>query len=84
MAQMMFNDRLAEIARRPDAKFLGAGAGTESITPEVEAFVISVRAPDEKIEEGMTAVAVEAIVRYRVASLAFPSASAMSAINPRM
>jgi zinc protease len=60
MAQVMFNDRLAEITRRPDAKFLGAGAGTESITPEVEAFVISVRAPDEKIEEGMTAVAVEA------------------------
>ena len=60
MAQMMFNDRLAEISRRPDAKFLGAGAGTESITPEVEAFVISVRAPDDKIEEGMTAVAVEA------------------------
>jgi zinc protease len=60
MAQMMLNDRLAEIARRPDAKFLGAGAGTESITPEVDAFVINVRAPDEKIEEGMTAVAVEA------------------------
>src|SRR5580765_6931019 len=60
MAQTMFNDRLAEIARRPDAKFLGAGAGTEGITPEVEAFVLNVRAPDEKIEEGMKAVAIEA------------------------
>src|SRR5438034_1443597 len=38
MAQGMLNDRLAEIARRPDAKFLGAGVGTESITPEVEGF----------------------------------------------
>ena len=60
MAQSMLNDRLAEIARRPDAKFLGAGVGTESITPEVEGFVLNVRAPDDKIEEGMTAVAVEA------------------------
>ena len=60
MAQGMLNDRLAEVARRPDAKFLGAGVGSESITPEVEGFVLNVRAPDDKIEEGMTAVAVEA------------------------
>ncbi len=60
MAQMMLNDRLAEISRRPDAKFLGAGAGTESITPDVEAFVLNVRAPDDKIEDGLNAVAVEA------------------------
>src|SRR6266850_531229 len=60
MAQGMLNDRLAEVARRPDAKFLGAGVGSESITPEVEGFVLNVRAPDDKIEEGLTAVAVEA------------------------
>jgi zinc protease len=60
MAQGMLNDRLAEIARKPDAKFLGAGVGTESITPQVEGFVLNVRAPDEKIEDAMAAVAVEA------------------------
>jgi zinc protease len=60
MAQSMLNDRLTELARRPDATFLGAGVGNESITPEVEGFVLSVRAPDDKIEEGMAAVAVEA------------------------
>jgi len=60
MAQGMLNDRLAEIARRPDATFLGAGVGSESITPDVEGFVLNVRAPDDKIEEGMAAVAVEA------------------------
>jgi len=60
MAQMMLNDRLAEVSRRPDAKFIGAGAGSQSITPDVDAFVLNVRAPDEKIEEGMAAVVVEA------------------------
>jgi len=60
MAQGMLNDRFAEIARRPDAKFLGAGAGSDSITPDVDAFILNVRAPDDKIEEGMKAVAVEA------------------------
>jgi len=60
MAQGMLNDRLAELARKPDAKFLGAGVGSQSITPGVEGFVMNVRVPDDKIEEGMTAVAVEA------------------------
>ncbi len=60
MAQGMLNDRLAEIARQPDAKFLGAGVGSESITPQVDGFVLNVRAPDDKIEEAMAAVAVEA------------------------
>ena len=60
MAQTMLNDRLAELARKPDAKFLGAGSGTESISPDVEGFVLSARVADGKIEEGVTAVSVEA------------------------
>jgi len=60
MAQGMLNDRLAEIARGSDAKFLGAGVGSQSITPQVEGFVLSVRPADDKIEEGLAAVAVEA------------------------
>ena len=60
MAQSMLNERFAELARKPDAKFLGAGSGTESISPDVEGFVLSARVTDGKIEEGMTAVSVEA------------------------
>ncbi len=60
MTQSMLNDRLDELTRKPDAKFLGAGAGSESISPSVEGFVLSARVPDGKIEEGMTAVAIEA------------------------
>src|SRR5215831_9341778 len=60
MAQMMLNDRLSDIARKPDAKFLGAGVGDQSISPDVDGFVISVSAPEGKIEEGMNAAAVEA------------------------
>ena len=60
MAQSMLNERFAELARKPDAKFLGAGAGSQSISPDVEGFVLSVSVPDGKIEEGMAAVAVEA------------------------
>jgi zinc protease len=60
MAQMMLNDRLSELARKPDARFLGAGVGSQSISPEVEGFVISASVPEGKIEDGMNAVAVEA------------------------
>jgi zinc protease len=60
MAQSMLNDRLAELSRKPDAKFLFASVGSDSITPDVEAFVMNVLAPDDKIQEGMAAVAVEA------------------------
>src|SRR5215468_8234753 len=60
MAQMMLNDRLSDIARKPDAKFLGAGVGDQSISPDVDGFVISVSVPEGKIEEGMNAAAIEA------------------------
>src|SRR5262249_60696634 len=60
MAQMMLNDRLSELARKPDAKFLGAGVGSQSISPDVDGFVISVSVPEGKIEEGMNAAAIEA------------------------
>jgi zinc protease len=60
MAQSMLNDRLAELSRKPDAKFLFGAVGSDSITPDVDAFMINVLAPDDKIEEGMAAVAVEA------------------------
>src|SRR6478672_10833333 len=60
MAQMMLNDRLSELARKPDSKFLGAGVGSQSISPDVDGFVISVSAPEGKIEDGLNAASVEA------------------------
>src|SRR4029077_13341767 len=60
MAQMMLNDRLSELARKPDAKFLGAGVGDQSISPDVDGFVISVNAPEGKIEDGLNALSVKA------------------------
>lgn len=60
MAQAMLNDRLAELARRPDASFLGAGVGSESITPDVDAFVLNVRTTDDKVQDGLKAAAIEA------------------------
>src|SRR4029077_539545 len=60
IAQTMLNDRLSELARKPDAKFLGAGVGDQSISPDGDGFVIAVSAPEGKIEEGLNAVSVEA------------------------
>ena len=60
MAQGMLDERLAEIARRPDAKFLGAGVGTQALTPYVEVFAITARTADDKVDEGMAAVVTEA------------------------
>jgi zinc protease len=60
MAQTMLNDRLSELSRKPDAKFLGAGVGNQSISPNVEGFVISVSAPEGRIEDGLNAASVEA------------------------
>jgi zinc protease len=60
MAQMMLNDRLSELARKPDAKFLGAGVGSQSISPDVDGFVVSVSAPEGRIEDALNAASVEA------------------------
>jgi zinc protease len=60
MIESMLNDRFTELARRPDAKFLGAGAGNESLSPAVEGFVIAAGVQDGKLEEGIAAMAVEA------------------------
>jgi zinc protease len=60
IAQTMLNDRLSELVRKPDAKFLGAGVGDQSISPDVDGFVIAVSAPEGKIEDGLNAVSIEA------------------------
>ncbi len=56
----MLNERYAELARRADAKFLGAGAGGGNLSPSVDTFSLSARVPDGGIADGLTAIAVEA------------------------
>ena len=52
----MVGSRFAEIARRPDAPFLRASAGGETLGRDVEAFTVSARVNDGGIEKGLTAL----------------------------
>src|SRR4029077_11501138 len=55
----MLDDRFGELSRRPDAKFLGASSGTDSISPAVDSFVLAARAQDGKIDDAAAALALE-------------------------
>ncbi len=59
LVQMMLDDRFGELSRKPDAKFLGASSGTDSINPAVDAFVLVARAQDGKIDDAVAALAIE-------------------------
>jgi zinc protease len=56
----MLNERFTEIARKPDAKFLSAGAGGDSLSPTVDAFGLSARVVDGGLAAGLGALQVEA------------------------
>jgi zinc protease len=56
----MFNDRFSELARRPDARFLSAGAGGGPLTQTVSTFGMSARVPDGNMAAGLTALVIEA------------------------
>jgi zinc protease len=60
MVEHMFNDRLSELARKPDARFLGAGVSDGALSPRVSTFSVSAGVQDGKLEDGATAIAVEA------------------------
>ena len=49
----MLDDRFGELSRKPDARFLGASSGTDSINPTVDAFVLAARAQDGKIDDAV-------------------------------
>ena len=51
LVQMMLDDRFGELSRKPDAKFLGASSGTDSINPDVDAFILVARAQEGKIDD---------------------------------
>jgi zinc protease len=56
MFESMLNARLGEIARRPDAPFLGASAGDDTLGRTVEAFGASARVTDGGIPKGLDAM----------------------------
>ncbi len=56
----MLNDRFAELARKPDARFLGAGGGGGLLTPTVQTFSLSARVPDGGLIDGLNVLEIEA------------------------
>ena len=60
LVDYMFGERFTELARRPDAKFLGAGAGGDSLTPTVDVFSLSAGVQDGRIQDGLSSLVIEA------------------------
>jgi zinc protease len=58
--EQMLNDRFEEIARRPEAPFLGAGVYGGTLSPTVATESLGVNVPDGKIPDGLVAAAIEA------------------------
>ena len=57
----MLDERFSELERKPDAKFLSAGAGAGGLSRDVSTFSMSARVQDGKIEDGIGVLAVEAL-----------------------
>lgn len=60
LVERMLNERLGELARKPGASFLSAGAGSSTLGPKVATFSIRASVQDGGIESGLSALAVEA------------------------
>jgi zinc protease len=58
--EQMLNDRLDELARQTDAKYLGAGIYSGGLSKDVETVSFGASVQDGRIVEGLTAVALEA------------------------
>jgi zinc protease len=58
--ERMLTDRFGELSRKADARFLGAGAGDDSLSPTVDMFGLSARVQDGRIVDGLTALEIEA------------------------
>jgi zinc protease len=64
LLEQMFNARLGELARLPDAPFLGASAGDQTLGRVVEGFSVGARVNDGELAKGLTAIGRE-IARVR-------------------
>jgi zinc protease len=56
----VLNERFDELARRPDARILGAGVGDGRLSPAVESLSLSAGVEDGRIEDGVATLVVEA------------------------
>jgi zinc protease len=56
----MFDERFDDIARKPDAKILGAGASNDSLSRGVSTFTLGASVQDGNLEEGVATLATEA------------------------
>jgi len=54
------NERFEELARRPDARILGAGAGGGRMAPGVASFSLTAGVEDGRLVDGLTTLAIEA------------------------
>jgi zinc protease len=59
LAYQMLNARFAESARQPEAPFLGASAGDDTLGRTVEAFSVGARVRDGEVTRGLTALGQE-------------------------
>ena len=57
----MMDERFSELAQKPDAKFLGAGVGNDSLSKDVSTFTMAARVQDGKLEDGLRVLAIEAL-----------------------
>ena len=55
----MINDRFDELSRKPDARFLGAGADESRLSPTVGTFTMSASVEDGKLAAGLSTLAIE-------------------------
>jgi zinc protease len=60
LVSQIFNLRLRDLARRPNAPFLGAQAGSTSIGRSLDLFELEAVVPEGKITEGLGALMMEA------------------------
>ena len=60
LAEHMFNERFSELARKPDAPFLGAGVSDGKLGHTVDTFIVSAGVQDGKLDRGLAAIALEA------------------------
>jgi zinc protease len=69
--EQMLNDRLDEISRRADAKFLAGGMGGSTLSQDVETVSLGVNVQGGRIAEGLSSIALEA---KRARALGFSAA----------
>jgi zinc protease len=60
LAEQMFNERFAEIRRRPDAEVLAAGVSDDQLGRDVRTFSLGASVPEGGLDEGLRALEIEA------------------------